>query len=165
VFRPGPEGTELLFIERARHPHDPWSGHMAFPGGRVDGGDRDSAATARRETLEELGLDLSGAEELGRLDDLDAANRRITVSAHAYWMHDARDRTLSPDPSEVADALWLGVRALAHPERVVDYHYPKLPGQTFPGLTVDRSRVIWGMTLRFLEDLYKRLDLPLQLRR
>ena len=31
-----PDGPSVLFIERARHPGDPWSGHMAFPGGRVD---------------------------------------------------------------------------------------------------------------------------------
>ena len=62
-------GPSVLFIERARWEGDPWSGHMAFPGGRVDPSDRDARAAAERETLEEVGLRLSGAERIGRLDD------------------------------------------------------------------------------------------------
>src|SRR5262245_41364530 len=54
---PGAE-PELLFIERARREGDPWSGHMAFPGGRRDPKDTDLAATAARETHEEVGLGL-----------------------------------------------------------------------------------------------------------
>ena len=44
VGRSGPSGDELLFIHRAEHPLDPWSGHMAFPGGMVDPGDADPLA-------------------------------------------------------------------------------------------------------------------------
>ncbi|MEZ5557393.1 MAG: hypothetical protein R3E86_02440, partial [Pseudomonadales bacterium] len=28
--------TEILFIQRAQKDGDPWSGHMAFPGGHLD---------------------------------------------------------------------------------------------------------------------------------
>ena len=67
VLRDAAAGPEVLLIERARHPQDPWSGHMAFPGGRVDPADPDARAAAERETLEEVGLPLAGAELLGRL--------------------------------------------------------------------------------------------------
>src|SRR5687767_9515898 len=33
ILRDGKAGIELLFIRRAEHPQDPWSGQMAFPGG------------------------------------------------------------------------------------------------------------------------------------
>ena len=60
---------DLLLIKRARSERDPWSGHMALPGGRRDPEDRDLEATASRETLEETGLDLAGVgTPLGRLD-------------------------------------------------------------------------------------------------
>src|SRR5688572_28899501 len=59
LHEPGEGHPELLFIERAEHPLDPWSGHMAFPGGRVDPGDPGPRHAAERETLEEVGLDLA----------------------------------------------------------------------------------------------------------
>ena len=43
---------ELLFMRRAEVSGDPWSGHLAFPGGRVDPTDRDDLHAAMRETEE-----------------------------------------------------------------------------------------------------------------
>src|SRR5262245_5919302 len=59
--------AELLFIERALREGDPWSGHMAFPGGRRDRADADLVATSLRETREEVGLELG--RPIARLDD------------------------------------------------------------------------------------------------
>src|SRR5262249_57100994 len=107
--------------ERARHGGDPWSGHMAFPGGRVDPGDADARAAAERETREELGLSLEGAESLGRLDDLHAGVRLVAplvLSAFVYRL----DRRVPLTPNhEGAEALWVPVTALLDPARPVGY--------------------------------------------
>ena len=72
----GRAGIELLFIRRAEHEKDPWSGQMGFPGGRAEPGDPGPEATAVRETLEETGLDLAGdGERLGALDEVKALAR------------------------------------------------------------------------------------------
>ncbi len=176
VFREGARGIELLFIERASKIGDPWSGQMAFPGGRVDPGDRDANHTAERETLEEVGLDLSGAERLGRLDDSFGGARRITVSQHGYWL-DQPDVVLTPN-HEVAEAVWLPLTHLVDPRNHVDYHWDASPHLIYPGITVldlseERSeplgerrpaatgsnspRVVWGMTYRMLTNLFVRL--------
>src|SRR5258706_15670381 len=69
-------GPEVFLIRRTEQAHDPWSGHVAFPGGRYDVGDSDLEMTARREVFEEVGIDLSSTGVvLGRLDDVQAVAR------------------------------------------------------------------------------------------
>jgi 8-oxo-dGTP pyrophosphatase MutT (NUDIX family) len=158
IFRDGDDGSELLFIERARRDGDPWSGHMALPGGRVEVTDVDAWATAERETSEEIGLDLSAAERLGQLDDLHGGARQITVSAHGYWLEGARPALVLNH--EVADALWIPLSELSDPSRFIVYRYPRNPNQDFPGIVVSGDRVVWGLTLRLLKDLFARLQHP-----
>jgi 8-oxo-dGTP pyrophosphatase MutT (NUDIX family) len=152
-------GPEMLFIERARHPADPWSGHMAFPGGRVDPGDADTRAAAERETREEVGLSLAGAERLGRLDDLHAGVRFVAplvLSAFVYRV--AEQAVLAPN-HEVAAALWVPARTLLDPERHVGYRWGP---RRWPGICVgdpDRQ-VVWGLTYRLLEGLFGVAGLP-----
>ncbi len=55
--------TDLLFIRRAEKSGDPWSGHMAFPGGHMESSDASLLAAAIRETQEEIGLDLLDARQ------------------------------------------------------------------------------------------------------
>jgi 8-oxo-dGTP pyrophosphatase MutT (NUDIX family) len=163
VLRPAARGPELLFIERARHPGDPWSGHMAFPGGRMDPDDPSLRHTAERETLEEVGLDLSGAEVIGQLDDLEGRRQGrpagMVVSAFVYEG--------SGDPAlvcneEVQEALWVPVRDLADPARHVPYVTPYLD-HTFPGIRVSsaEAHVVWGLTYRFVELLLGIIGTPI----
>lgn len=159
VFRTGEHDTDLLFIQRAERDGDPWSGHMAFPGGRADAVDSDSHATAERETAEELGLDLGSARRLGSLTDADggrATNNLIAVSAHCYWI-DGERPPLEPN-HEVAAAAWVPVSQLLDRRRYIDYWYGP-SGSAFPGIQLDvQEQVVWGLTLRFLADLFTRLD-------
>jgi 8-oxo-dGTP pyrophosphatase MutT (NUDIX family) len=161
----GPDSAQLLLIERATRAGDPWSGQIALPGGRREPTDRDAAHTAERETLEELALDLAGAERLGRLADQSPsqATGLLTVAAHVYWIGDA-EPSLRPN-HEVRDALWVPLRALVAPERYRDHRHPALPDRRFPAVALDSGeRVVWGLTLRFLQDLFVRLDHPFPVR-
>ena len=68
--------VELLMIKRATYEGDPWSGHVALPGGRQEPGDSSLEETAVRETREETAVDLARAGRiLGRLDDLQPLTR------------------------------------------------------------------------------------------
>ena len=145
---------ELLFIERAARLGDPWSGQMAFPGGRVDPGDAGARAAAERETLEEVGLDLAGAELVGRLGDVDAGIRLVAplvLSAFVYRI-DAR-ATLTPN-HEVREALWVPVSRLVDPVHRIDHRWGLA---RFPGILVGEPgrHVVWGLTYQLVEELLR----------
>jgi 8-oxo-dGTP pyrophosphatase MutT (NUDIX family) len=153
VFREAREGTEVLFIERATHPDDPWSGHMAFPGGRRDPVDSNIRSAAERETLEEVGIDLAGAEHLGHLTDLEGfrGGKKVglVISAFAYYHPEPEALVIS---EEVAEALWVPVGALWEPGRRVQYDYRG--AGPYPGIQVSPSNahVVWGLTYRMVQN-------------
>jgi 8-oxo-dGTP pyrophosphatase MutT (NUDIX family) len=162
ILREGRSGLELLFIRRAEHPQDPWSGQMAFPGGRAEPGDADLRRTAERETAEEIGLDL--AEDgafLGTLDEVRAlAGGRplsLSIMPHVFRLHRPGELRLS---DEVTSVHWFELDDLLSPARraVMDYVHQ---GSTLqmPCLNVD-GVVIWGLTYRMLIGLGERLASP-----
>lgn len=145
------DGTDLdvLFIERARHPDDPWSGQMAFPGGRIDPEDADAAAAARRETLEEVGVDLASAEVLGRLDDRDASPGRVGALILSAFVYRLPARVPLRWNHEVGTALWVPLGVLHDPAcRVTHPWPPSAPVGRFPGILVGEPerQVVWGLT-------------------
>lgn len=161
IFRPGIHATELLLIQRAERLGDPWSGQMAFPGGRTDPTDASPESTAIRETREEIGLELGPDHAVGTLAELDggrATNRLVLVSAHAYWL-DGKTPRLSPN-HEVADTVWVPLPHLVDPARHIDYYFPAAEA-SFPGIRLDRDgQVLWGLTLRLVGHLFERLGVP-----
>jgi len=157
VLRDGPYGAELLLIQRAERSSDPWSGHMALPGGRHDPSDPDVLATAFRETREEVGIDLARAGTLlGRLDDLPAVARGrhvgLTITPFVFALdQDVQLRT----NHEVHEALWVALGPLYHDERAMTYQYA-LGESIFemPAWDVE-GRVVWGLTYRILKELFR----------
>jgi 8-oxo-dGTP pyrophosphatase MutT (NUDIX family) len=155
-----PAGPSVLFIERASHPGDPWSGHMAFPGGRVDPGDAHPRDAAERETLEEVGLRLRDAEWIGRLDDKQGNPRTrptLLISAFVYALPEPA--RLRPN-HEVREAFWFPLRDLVDPARAVPYRAHEVD---FPGILVGEPvrHVVWGLTYSFLESFFRALGRPL----
>lgn len=162
VLHDAPAGPSVLFIERARREGDPWSGHMAFPGGRMDATDATPQAAAERETFEEVGLSLEGAELIGRLDDKRGnprAHPTLVISAFVYRVADDRAPALTPN-YEVASAFWFPVAQLLAREHQAIYAAHELE---FPGIRVGEERhVVWGLTYSFLESFFDTIGRPLE---
>ena len=150
ILREGSEGLEVLFIERASHDGDPWSGDLGFPGGKIEPHDPGPREAAERETLEELGLDLSAASCLGRLADIVGANVPIRVSCFVYGL--CGNPTLMPG-SEVRDAFWVPLADLCDPVRHKAAEV-RFGGETFERpailLPVEGKPVLWGITYRLI---------------
>ena len=165
VLREGrAHGAEILFIERAEKEGDPWSGHMAFPGGRVDLSGESPEQAAVRETLEEVGLSLAGGERLGRLDDLEGrhAGRTSGMVISAFVYHLPEPGALVMQTSEVREAFWVPVRELVEPGRQVRRAFHGTGSFEFPGIVVGEPdrHVVWGLTYRFLEVFFRALGRP-----
>ncbi|HYU36543.1 MAG TPA: CoA pyrophosphatase [Gemmatimonadales bacterium] len=150
VLLEGPQGLEILLIRRAERADDPWSGQIALPGGRYDVGDGDLFATAVRETREETGVDLSGAERLGVLDDLYPRTSTLPPVVVRPFVFGLAQRTALVPSDEVQRAFWLPLRRLSEPgvrrEVTLTLHGAV---RTFPAYLVDDD-LIWGMTERIL---------------
>lgn len=145
-----PDPDRLLLIRRAERDGDPWSGHLALPGGRYHITDVDLLATAIRETEEETGIGLEREWCRAELDDLVPQTPTlppIMVRPFVFLLHEAIPPGVS---SEVVHAAWIpladlvaeGVRGLrtidvrGEPRVVEGYHLP--------------DGFLWGMTERIL---------------
>lgn len=162
VLRERGDDLEALFIRRAEHEGDPWSGHLAFPGGRIDPTDTGPRMAAERETLEELELDLSGSRLLGQLSDVPGHAESICVSAFVYALDG--DPILKPN-HEIRAAFWSPLRHLADPERQAvkpfTYLERSMPLPTVRLLDDPRAPVLWGITYKFMDEFMTRIGRPI----
>ena len=160
---PGP-GYSMLFIERARKAGDPWSGQIAFPGGRREPSDADAEAVAVRETREEIGIDLQRAVRIGRLDDLKGrhggTSEGMVISCFVYALDGPVKTNLN---HEVAAVASVALEHLVDPGARVEVEWQGAGRQRFPGIRFPRgdTRVVWGLTYRFLTRFFSRAGFAL----
>lgn len=161
TLRLGDEGQpELLMIKRADAAGDPWSGHVACPGGRMEPEDADLAHTAVRETREETGVDLWRVGRiLGTLDDVHPRTPMLPPIAIRPFVAAAPPDLAIQASSEVASWFWVPMAALREREAwgTSTIHVRGVPRQerTF----AYREHLVWGLTERVLKQLVQRLDL------
>ena len=156
ILEESPQGLSMLFIKRPESDGDAFSGHMAFPGGKVMVGDESKLAAAIRETREEVGVDLDACGRiLGELDDVNPNNPRANnFIVTPYLSVLSKNVPIVPNLLEVEAALWIPVNhlldgrnfAVRMKERngkiVEDYVY-----------SFDKY-IIWGMTGRILRGFF-----------
>jgi 8-oxo-dGTP pyrophosphatase MutT (NUDIX family) len=149
---------EVLLIKRARREGDPWSGHMALPGGRRDPADLSLLHTAVRETREETGVDIgeTGAH-LGRLVEVRPYSihlPRISITPHVFGA--PAETPAQVASAEVEAVHWVPLAVLRHSSRLGEVEIPLPEGsRRLPCLRV-ADDVVWGLTYRILDDFLRR---------
>lgn len=156
VLQPQVSGLRALFILRAKKEGDPWSGQMALPGGHRETIDADLVETARRETHEEIGLDLNQAGRyLGSLAGIRANPRAgfdLVVTPQVFALED-KAVPLQPN-EEVAEVLWGNLDEMISGRSLTDASFPEFQREgTFPGYQVG-AQVVWGLTFRMINDFF-----------
>jgi 8-oxo-dGTP pyrophosphatase MutT (NUDIX family) len=145
---------EMFFIQRSEYEGDPWSGHIAFPGGREEPGDESLFETAIRETLEETGIDLRDSSELlGVLDDLRPRTVRlpaVVVRPFVFLVSDVAEPVLS---SEVAGAFWVPLSILLDRSVWRDARVKAGDAEISRFAFHHEGYVVWGMTEKILSGL------------
>ena len=152
IFHVLEDDEEVLLIRRAERDGDPWSGQVAFPGGMVNATDGSFEETARRETSEEVGIDLGpkAAAFLGYMRELKARTREVVVVPSVFRLSAPVTVTLN---EEAASYEWVPLKGLVRKGARSTYILRRNGVEiAFPSL-VHRGLVIWGLTERVLSAI------------
>lgn len=156
VLREASDGAEFVAIRRSEREGDPWSGHMALPGGRQHPSDDDLVMTVARETHEEVGIDLrTQGQLLGRLDDLPAfaggLSIRLVITPFVFAVNTPVEFILNRH--EVDRALWVPLAFLRQREAQGSIRFHIEGREMEHGAYVYQGHTIWGLTYRILTGL------------
>lgn len=154
------DGISVFFIKRPENPGDSYSGHVAFPGGKMNESDNNSLDTALRETMEEIGVDLvKDSTLLGRLDDLNPLNPngpRFIVSPFLFIVE--KEISININRDEVEQYMWIPLQHLSD-ENNLRIRYKERVGETIEDYVYNyKNFLIWGMTGRIINSLIKEVS-------
>lgn len=155
LLKDGLPTPEVLFIIRAEHAQDPWSGNIAFPGGRLNSPEETAQQAAMRETHEELGLDLGRAQLLGQLDDLYGATLPVLVSCFVYLVEEFPNLRTN---HEVATTFWYSLDGLLDPARHRQQTFSYRNRQHLHPvveLLEPHQPLLWGITYRLIRNFFE----------
>ncbi|WP_328799376.1 NUDIX hydrolase [Sediminihaliea albiluteola] len=144
----------ILMIKRAEREGDPWSGHMAFPGGRMEPDDAHGYAVAHRETEEEIGVHLDDcARCIGRLSDITAGPRGVLgmfISPFVFCLE--KPVEFSPN-YEVAEVVWVPLEFLMDSSKRETMVWKRRGLSMELPCYIYKGRRIWGLSLMMLDEL------------
>lgn len=128
------------------------SGQVAFPGGKMEIGDKDIIQTALREAEEEIGVDRRQVQVLGRLSELYIPTSNFLVSPVIGFLEKQPD--FIPEAKEVSRVIQTELPYLLKPEikkRKILNLGPNINLDT-PYFEID-GEVVWGATAMILSEL------------
>jgi 8-oxo-dGTP pyrophosphatase MutT (NUDIX family) len=150
----------VLLTQRTDHLND-HPGQISFPGGRVEPGDADAAATALREAHEEVGLEASFIDVLGAMPTYTTGTGFIVTPIVALVRPGFE---LTADPGEVAEVFEVPLGFLMNPahhrHHAVDANgarreFLSMPWDGLDAAGQPRRYFIWGATAAMLRNLYR----------
>jgi 8-oxo-dGTP diphosphatase len=133
---------KVLMIKRAERKNDPWSGQVAFPGGRVKQGESELEC-ALRELFEEVGISLSKKPDL-KLEYFEPSNEpELKVRPFVFFLERCEQNITLSD--EVFEARWIPISELKRSSASIN--------GVLREVYVVKDWVIWGMSKRILDTL------------
>ena len=148
LFADGPDGPDLLLIQRGR-----WlrqhAGQPAFPGGAIDESDAGPVSAALREAAEEAGVNPAGVQVLAVLPELFIARSGFSVTPVLAWWR--QPGPVGPgDLMEVTAVARVRVSELADPANRLTIRHPS--GGAGPAFRAG-GMLVWGFTGMLVDRL------------
>lgn len=151
LLKPANQSLKLFFVKRAENPADPWSGQMAFPGGKSDPKDQNLKQTVVRETLEETSINLLDRSRfLGIMEPL-RSTRRSEMRILPFLILLEHEPTIKLN-EELEWFVWISPEELLQYRGTAKFSFGEVPAYVFG------ERVIWGLTYRILEKFFQILE-------
>lgn len=146
LLRPANHDFRILLVKRTENSYDPWSGQMAFPGGKRDSKDLDIKQTVIRETLEETNINITRrCRFLGALENMRSTVKpKLLVTPFVILLEHEPAIILN---EELERYLWVLLKNLREYKGTAKFAFGEVPAYIFEG------NVIWGLTYRILEQL------------
>ena len=129
------------------------SGQISFPGGKKDNEDADLLATAIRECLEEVGVDISSSEYLGKLTQVYIPVSGFLVEPHVFYYPEVP--VFVQQEREVAAVFTISLDELLAEDVISEMKVEtenKLVKMKVPCFAI-RDKQIWGATALILNEL------------
>lgn len=147
------EEFHVLLVKRAENSADPWSGQIAFPGGKRDARDMSLKQTVIRETLEETNIDLHNrCRFLGVLTAI-RSRPRPGLKILPFVVLLERGQEIELNEKELSDSFWIPLKDIVRGKGKIRLNTGKVPAYVVGPI------IIWGLTYRILGDFVKILSL------
>ena len=152
ILKPTLEDYEILFVKRVKRISDPWSGQIAFPGGKRDPEDRNLKDTIIREVFEETSIKLKEGNFLGVLNTISSKPKR-TFKILPFIVFLEETPIIDLNKKELDRFFWVSFEKIESNRGSVDFGNRKVPAYIFG------DDIVWGVTYEILRDFNEIVEL------
>jgi 8-oxo-dGTP pyrophosphatase MutT (NUDIX family) len=126
-------------------------GQISFPGGKVEKEDISAEMTALREAQEEVGIDISSIEVIGRLSDFYLEISKFSIQPFLAWSDQKPEFLLNPD--EVEELVLFPLSDFIENEIILETELQTLTGILRVKYFPFNDKIVWGATAMILSEL------------
>jgi 8-oxo-dGTP pyrophosphatase MutT (NUDIX family) len=153
-----PNPDAILLIRRSERAGDPWSGHLALPGGRQDPADGDLFETAVRETREEVGIQLESADLVASLEPVVPRTPVLPPISILPFVFLLSTRPQVIPNAEVASTAWIELDHLLLPTTRGQVSLDVAGASRSVDAYQLEHGLVWGLTERILTSFLRTMS-------